>query len=110
MARARMIGAYQPRARRAELLDALEDARHAFLHLARTVVYRGAGAALLIASFLSLAALLTYNAHDTSLSVSSGAPSSNALGAVGATAADLLLEGFGLAAICALAAPALWGA
>jgi S-DNA-T family DNA segregation ATPase FtsK/SpoIIIE len=104
-----VIGVYQPRARRAKLTEALEDARHAFLRLSTIVLYRFSGFLLVTGSLAACLALVTFHPHDSSLNNATGLEPSNLLGGVGATAADLLLQTFGLAALCALAPPAVWG-
>ena len=110
MARARSMGAYQPRARSAQWAERLEEARTLSLRLAKTLAFRCGGLSLLLSSTLALIALVTYNAHDGSLNNATGVPPSNLLGGVGATAADLLLQSFGFAALAAIAAPGVWGA
>jgi len=105
-----MIGAYQPRSRRSQMADRLEDWRRALVHALNTAVLRGAGAALFLASVAGFAALLSYSANDASLNNASSGEASNLLGGLGATAADLLLQTFGLAAVAALLPPCVWGA
>jgi len=103
-------GTYVPRPRRAQLADAIEDARHAFLRLVKIMVLRGAGAVVLLGSLCAILALASYSPRDGSLNNATARDPANLLGGVGATAADLLLQTFGLAALCALAPPAVWGA
>ncbi len=110
MSRVRSYGTYQPRPRRAQLVDALEEARTSFLHLTKILIFRGAGAVLLLGALGAFIALSSFNPHDVSLNNATGVPPSNLFGGVGATAADLLLQTFGFAALCALAPPAVWGA
>jgi DNA segregation ATPase FtsK/SpoIIIE, S-DNA-T family len=55
------------------------------------------GFVLLLASFLLIAALLTYDPHDASLSTAVGAPPHNFLGRNGAILADILWQSLGLA-------------
>jgi S-DNA-T family DNA segregation ATPase FtsK/SpoIIIE len=57
-----------------------------------------AGLALGLAAIALLLALLSYDPRDPSLDTASGAVPHNLAGPVGAWAADLLLQGFGLAA------------
>ncbi|MGC9953738.1 MAG: DNA translocase FtsK 4TM domain-containing protein [Rhizomicrobium sp.] len=70
---------------------------------------RGAGLLVLLATFAVLIALLSYDSGDASLNNANGDEVSNFLGPIGATAADLLLQAFGFAAIAFLAPPAVWG-
>jgi S-DNA-T family DNA segregation ATPase FtsK/SpoIIIE len=104
-----MTGVYQPRSRNAVMADALADARRALGRLSRLLVMRGAGLLVLLATFAVLIALLSYDSGDASLNNANGDEVSNFLGPIGATAADLLLQAFGFAAIAFLAPPAVWG-
>jgi S-DNA-T family DNA segregation ATPase FtsK/SpoIIIE len=104
------MGAYQPRTRRAELADSFDELRRAFADFVATVAFRGAGGALFLGCAALLVALGSYSAEDSSLDTATGRISHNLLGGFGATAADLLLQTFGLAALAVLAAPAVWGA
>ena len=103
-------GVYTPRSRGAALADALADARREMARVLGAVALRGAGAALVFVSLAAVLALVTYSANDASPDNATGAPIGNWLGAYGATAADLLLNNFGLAAITFLAPPMAWGA
>src|SRR5215469_15472559 len=103
-------GVYQPRPRGAEMSDALAEARRALAKLVRVVILRGAGGLLFVGGLAALVALLTHNANDPSLNNATGREVSNWLGPLGATAADLLLQAFGFAALAALAPPMAWGA
>src|SRR5437667_6932762 len=58
----------------------------------------GVGAALVLASFLLLLALLTYSPRDPSLNTAIDAAPGNYLGHWGALIADLLIQTVGLAA------------
>src|ERR1700712_2422305 len=102
-------GIYQPRSRGAAMSDALADARRSMARLMRLVVLRGIGALLLLGGLALLVALLSYNSADASLNNATGMQPANLLGGLGATAADLLLEGFGLAAALVLAPLLIWG-
>jgi S-DNA-T family DNA segregation ATPase FtsK/SpoIIIE len=106
----RMIGAYQPRPRRAAIADALDDARRAVARALYAALTFGAGAVLFLGSAAALVALATYNPSDSSLNNATARDPSNLLGGLGATAADLLLQTFGFAAVAALAPPCIWGA
>ena len=106
----RSIGVYEPRSRRAAMADALADARRTVVHAAGVAALRGAGAMLFLGSVAALVALATYNPNDSSLNNAGGNTPTNLLGGFGATAADLLLQTFGIAALAALAPPAVWGA
>src|ERR1700733_2485574 len=110
MSPSRTVGVYQPRTRKGAMTDALDDARRAVSRVMRIAILRGAGAVLLIGSLAALVALLTYHAADPSLNSATGREPSNLLGGLGATAADLLLQYFGVAAIAFLLPPAVWGA
>ncbi|HEX3862485.1 MAG TPA: DNA translocase FtsK 4TM domain-containing protein [Stellaceae bacterium] len=61
-------------------------------------VFEGLGAALVLASFLTLLALLTYNPADASLDTAVDVAPSNYLGRDGAIFADVLFQSVGLAA------------
>ncbi len=106
----RSIGVYEPRSRRAAMADALADARRTVIHAAGVAALRGAGLALFLGSAAALVALATYNPNNSSLNNATGSDPTNLLGGFGATAADLLLQTFGIAALAALAPPAVWGA
>ena len=68
-----------------------------------------AGGLALFAGATALAlALATYGPRDASLNVASGAPVGNWLGRPGAHAADLLLQGLGLASIAVVLLIACW--
>ena len=110
MSRGRIIGAYQPRTRRAAMADTFDDVRRALLHFLGTAVLRSAGALLFLIAAAGMLALATYSPGDGSLNNATSRDPSNLLGGLGATAADLLLQTFGLAALAALAPPAVWGA
>src|ERR1700744_3485048 len=105
----RAMGVYQPRNRKAAFADAMADARRTLMNAVNVVVLRGAGAILFIASVAALLALATYNSADASMNTATGAAPTNLLGGLGATAADLLLQTFGIAALAFLAPPAFWG-
>ncbi|HEV2561466.1 MAG TPA: DNA translocase FtsK 4TM domain-containing protein [Rhizomicrobium sp.] len=106
----RNVGVYQPRSRRAAMADALADARRTIARATSVAALRGAGAILFVGSVAALVALATYNSGDSSLNNATGRDPTNLLGGLGATAADLLLQTFGIAALAALAPPAVWGA
>jgi len=109
MAARRSIGVYQPRSRRSAMADALAEARLAMARLLRLLTLRGAGLLLFIGAAAALIALATYDPSDPSLDNATNNALSNLLGALGAIAADLLLQTFGIAALAALAPPAVWG-
>jgi S-DNA-T family DNA segregation ATPase FtsK/SpoIIIE len=104
------MGVYQPRSRRGAMTDALDDARRAIVRVMRIAILRGAGGALFLGSIAAFVALASYHATDSSLNSATGRDPSNLLGGLGATAADLLLQCLGFAAIAFLAPPAVWGA
>jgi DNA segregation ATPase FtsK/SpoIIIE, S-DNA-T family len=105
-----MIGAYQPRTRRGQMADRLDDWRRAFVHAMNTALLRGAGGILFLGAAAGFVALVSYNANDPTLNNAASGDPTNLLGGLGATAADLLLLTFGLAAVAALLPPAIWGA
>src|ERR1700683_158507 len=96
-------GVYHPRAKHATMSDALADARRALGRLFGMACLRGAGALLLVAAAAALVALASYSPDDASLNNANASAVSNWLGPLGATAADLLLQTFGIAALAALA-------
>ncbi|MBV9904091.1 MAG: DNA translocase FtsK 4TM domain-containing protein, partial [Alphaproteobacteria bacterium] len=102
-------GIYQPRSRGAAMADALADARRSLSRLTQLIFLRGAGLLLLLAGLAALLALLTYDSADASLNNASGVPAANLFGGLGAMAADILLQSFGLAAALALAPLLTWG-
>ena len=101
---------YTPRARGGAMQDALAEARLAMSRLGRILVYRGAGLLLIAAALAAMLALITYNSADPSINHATGNEARNWLGPFGAVAADLLLQSFGFAAICALTPLLVWGA
>src|ERR1700722_2992511 len=110
MAQGRMIGGvYHPRSKGGAMTDALADAKRALARLARIAAMRGAGLLLFLAALAALTALATYSGDDASFNNANARPVSNLLGPLGATAADLLLQTFGFAALCAFAPPLVWG-
>ena len=102
-------GVYQPRSRGAAMADALADARRSLANLMRVLAVRGAGVVLFLASLACVLALVTYSPDDASLNNATGREVANWLGPFGATAADLLLQQFGIAAITFLGPPMAWG-
>src|SRR5580692_7390863 len=106
----RMVGGvYHPRSKGGAMSDALADARRALARLARIAVLRGAGLLLFAAALAALAALASYSGDDASFNNANARPVANLLGPLGATAADLLLQTFGFAAIFAFAPLLVWG-
>jgi S-DNA-T family DNA segregation ATPase FtsK/SpoIIIE len=102
-------GVYQPRSTRGQFSDAMAEARRALARALNILFVRGAGLVLALGSFAAMIALLSYNSQDASWNNATGVEPYNLLGPLGATAADLLLQAFGLAAIAALAPPLCWG-
>ncbi len=100
---------YQPRSTRGAFADAMTEARDALKRVLLLLIFRGAGLLLALGSLAAIVALLSYNSLDASLNNATSAEPHNLLGPLGATAADILLQAFGLAAIAALAPPAAWG-
>jgi DNA segregation ATPase FtsK/SpoIIIE, S-DNA-T family len=103
-------GVYHPRARGGAMSDALADAKLAMNRLVRMLAMRGAGLALVLAAFAALLALVSYSADDASLNNANLRDVGNWLGPLGAVAADILLQTFGIAALAFLAPPFVWGA
>ncbi|HEY2885956.1 MAG TPA: DNA translocase FtsK 4TM domain-containing protein [Rhizomicrobium sp.] len=102
-------GVYQPRSKGAAMADALADARRSLARLIQMLIMRGAGILLFLCAAAALIALVSYDSRDASLNNATGVEPSNLLGGLGATAADLLLQAFGVAAVAALAPPLVWG-
>jgi S-DNA-T family DNA segregation ATPase FtsK/SpoIIIE len=103
-------GVYHPRAKGGAMSDALADAKRAVNRLTRMVALRGAGLTLVLAAAAALIALVTYASDDASLNNANVRDVANWLGPLGAVAADLMLQIFGLAAIAFLAPLFVWGA
>jgi S-DNA-T family DNA segregation ATPase FtsK/SpoIIIE len=103
-------GVYHPRARGGAMSDALADAKVAMNRLLRILAMRGAGLALVLGALAALLALVSYSADDASLNNANLREAVNWLGPLGAVAADLLLQIFGLAAVAFLAPLLVWGA
>ncbi len=110
MSQSRMIGGvYHPRVRGGAMSEALADARAALARLLGMMMMRGAGLLLFAVTCAALVALVTHHADDASLNNANGREVANLLGPLGAVAADLLLQTFGIAALVFLAPPAFWG-
>ena len=111
MAQSKMIGGvYHPRAKGGAMSDALADAKRAMNRLTRMVALRGAGLALVLAATAALIALISYSSGDASLNNANVNDVGNGLGPLGAVAADLMLQIFGIAALAFLAPLFVWGA
>ena len=110
MSQGRTIGVYQPRSRRSRMADRVEDLRRRMEAVLRAAATRGAGAALFVGSAAGFLALLSYNPNDPSLNNAASGDATNLLGGFGATAADILLQAFGIAAVGVLLPPCVWGA
>jgi len=67
------------------------------------------GIAFAIGALLLLVALASYNPHDPSLNTATSRPATNLAGLPGAMSADVLLQGFGAAAILPSVAMLAWG-
>ena len=89
--------------------DALAEARRALARLTKMMALRGAGLLLFAAALAALVALVSYHSDDASFNNANARDVSNLLGPLGATAADLLLQTFGFAALAALAPLFVWG-
>src|SRR3954465_83697 len=102
-------GVYHPRAKGGAMSDALAEARRALARLAAMAAMRGAGLLLFAGARAALVALATFHGDDASFNNANGREVANLLGPLGATAADLLLQTFGFAAIFAFAPLLVWG-
>jgi S-DNA-T family DNA segregation ATPase FtsK/SpoIIIE len=102
-------GVYQPRTRGAAISDALAEARQALSEMLKAIALRSAGGVLFAAELAASLSLATYSPDDASLNNATGREAANWLGPFGATAADLLLQQFGIAALAFLAPPMAWG-
>jgi S-DNA-T family DNA segregation ATPase FtsK/SpoIIIE len=91
----------------ARRLTFLPDPVRAF---ARRRLFEIAGGAFLLAAAALAVALGSYDSLDASLNNATGRSPANLLGAPGATAADLGLQSFGLAAALPILALLAWGA
>jgi S-DNA-T family DNA segregation ATPase FtsK/SpoIIIE len=100
---------YQPRSRGAAVSDALADARYALARLLQILILRGAGLLVLLCTLAVGLALASYSPGDPSLNNATGRDVANWLGPFGATAADVLLQAFGIAAFTFIAPLAVWG-
>ena len=110
MAQSKMIGGvYHPRAKGGAMSDALADAKRAMNRLTRMVALRGAGLALVLSAFAALIALASSSSSDASLNNANVNDVGNWLGPLGAVAADLMLQIFGIAALAFLAPQFVWG-
>jgi S-DNA-T family DNA segregation ATPase FtsK/SpoIIIE len=100
----RSVGVYQPRSRKAQFAEAVQEAREWFAQAVRQTLLRVLGLGLLIGASAWLAALASYDPADPSFNNATARAASNWLGPFGSYAADLLLQALGAAAI-ALAIP-----
>src|SRR5262249_32723857 len=102
-------GVYRPRPKGAAMSDALAEARIALARLTQVAILRGAGVLILLASLAVAVAPVSYSSRHPSWNKGTGRPVDNLLGPLGATAADVLLEAFGIAAFAFIAPLAVWG-
>ena len=109
MGSARGYGVYQPRSRRAQVRDAMANAREWFAQLMREAVRRSAGVALLLVALAALAALASYNSADPGFNNATSRAAENWLGTLGAYLADGLLQTIGVAALALIVPVAGWG-
>src|SRR3954468_12889274 len=103
-------GVYHPRSKGCAMSDALAEARRALARLAKMAAMRGAGLLLFAAGLAGLVALASFHGDDASFNNANGREVANLLGPLRGTAADLLLQIFGFAALAALAPLFGWGA
>src|ERR1051326_7447949 len=99
MAATRRNSVYVPLSRKAAFSDALAEARRAVARAIRIALLRGAGLLVFLSACAGLVALATFSPGDASLNNATIREPSNWLGGFGATAADLLLQTFGIAAL-----------
>jgi S-DNA-T family DNA segregation ATPase FtsK/SpoIIIE len=78
--------------------------------MARALLMRAGGAAMLLLALWCAASLLTFSISDPSLNAATARPAANLGGLPGAVAADLLLQWIGGAALLVPAPLAIWGA
>ena len=95
-----------PTALRSRFMPALASPR--VTEILRRRLAEVTGVALAVAAIAVLAALVSYNPRDPSFDTASPNAPSNLIGPPGATVADLLLQGFGLAGLLPSAALLGW--
>lgn len=78
--------------------------------LGAALALRAAAFAAAMAGVAGLAALLSYSVSDPSLNTATPRPAENWLGAPGAAAADLMLQGLGVVSALLLLLAVIWGA
>lgn len=83
--------------------------RNALAIAVRRLCLRLAGLSMIIVALGCAIALATYDANDPSWNNASAAPIANALGAWGASTADLLFQSIGMTSVLAIVPPLLWG-
>jgi len=91
-----------PRARGAAMSDALAEARIALARLTQLAILRGAGLLVLLSNRRRGPRAGELFSSDPSLNNATGGAVTNWLGPLGATAADVLLQAFGIAAFAFL--------
>ena len=109
MSGARSGGVYQPRRKGAWLQESLAEARHRTAEWLKIALFRGAGLLVLVGAAAVLVALISYNPNDPSSDTATARAATNLLGPLGATAANILLQYFGFAALAFLLPPIVWG-
>jgi len=67
------------------------------------------GIGFAVGAILLMVALASYNPHDPSLNTATSRPATNLAGLIGAMSADVLLQGFGVAAVLPSLAMLAWG-
>lgn len=83
--------------------------RNALAIMARRLSIRLLGVSLMIFAMGCAIALLTHDANDPSWNNASAEQIQNALGAWGATTADILFQSIGITSVIAIVPPLLWG-
>jgi S-DNA-T family DNA segregation ATPase FtsK/SpoIIIE len=100
---------YQPRRKGAWLSETFAEARHRTAEWLKVIMFRGAGLLVLAGAAAVLVALISYNPNDPSSDTATAREATNLLGPLGATAANILLQYFGFAALAFLLPPIVWG-
>ena len=95
----RSVGVYQPRSRKAQFAEAVEEAREWLAQLFRQTLLRVLGLGLILGASAWLAALLSFDPADPSFNNATARAATNWLGSFGSYGADFLLQAIGAAAI-----------
>jgi S-DNA-T family DNA segregation ATPase FtsK/SpoIIIE len=104
-----MVGVYQPRARKAALVESLAEFRLWLSHLMSETVRRSCGIVLIFVAIALVAALASFDANDPSLDNATDGTVENWLGLYGAYAGSFLLRLFGAGALAVALPISVWG-